>query len=214
MRIPLYLAVAQWTLLLALGLLVVVMYRQLGRVLNRAEPAQAGPALGTMAAGFPYARPGEDEVRYLTPGGGQAALLAFVDPTCPACEKLVGALGTAHRAGDLNGLRVLLLTSDPPGYLQISDEFRSTALEIGRPVAGTDLGSYNAHATPLLVAIDSAGVVRSAGPAMSVADVRVFRQACALRPPDQRPPDLTLAAVPRTHGADHSEAAAPTHAAD
>ena len=39
-RIPLFLAVAQWALLLALGVLVVLMYRQLGHVLSReSKPA-------------------------------------------------------------------------------------------------------------------------------------------------------------------------------
>jgi hypothetical protein len=217
MRIPLFLAVAQWALLLALGLLVIVMYRQLGQMLHRAEPARAGPAPGTRAAAVAYARPGDATARYFTPGDGQAALLAFVDPTCPACEQLVAALGSAQGAGDLDGLRVLLLSSDPPGYLQISPAFRNTALEIGRPAAGSDLASYNASATPLLVAMDGAGIVRSAGPAMSVADVRAFRQACLLPSPP-----ATLGIVPADGSAqpdhpehsEHPEPAEPVPAAD
>lgn len=208
MRIPLFLAVAQWTLLFALGLLVIVMYRQLARVMGGAEPAKAGPALGSRAASFPYARPGDDAVRYFTPGDGQAALLAFVDPTCPACEKLVAALGEAHRAGELDGLRVLLVTSEPPGYLQISEDFRTTALEIGRPVTRSDLDSYSASATPLLVAIDPAGLVRLAGHAMRPADVRAFIRACLLPPPE-----ATLGAL-RTHSADRPERAAQFPAAE
>ena len=35
MKIPLYLAVAQWTLLFAFGLLLIVVYRQLGRMLHQ-----------------------------------------------------------------------------------------------------------------------------------------------------------------------------------
>ncbi len=202
MRIPLFLAVAQWTLLLALGLLVIVMYRQLARVMGGTGPTEAGPALGSRAASFRYARPGDDAVRYFTPGDGQAALLAFVDPTCLACEKLVAALGEARRAGDLDGLRVLLVTSEPPGYLQISEDFRTTALEIGRPVTRTELNSYNASATPLLVAIDPTGLVRLAGHAMRPADVRAFIQACLLPPPE------ASLGVLRTHGAARPEPAA------
>jgi len=183
-RIPVFLAVAQWMLLLALGLLVVVMYRQLGRVLGQAKPAELGPRLGSNAARFGYARAGDQTVRQFTPGNGQAALVAFVDPTCPSCEQLVTVLGTAEQAGELASLRVLLLISDPPGYLQISDAFRSTALEVGQAVARADLAAYNASATPLLVAIDGAGVVRSAGPAAQLADVRAAIQACLLPPPD------------------------------
>ena len=51
MRVPLYLAVAQWALLLALGLLVVTAYRQLARVLGQAStPAELGPAVGNFDA--------------------------------------------------------------------------------------------------------------------------------------------------------------------
>jgi hypothetical protein len=187
-RIPVFLAVAQWMLLLALGLLVVVMYRQLGRVLGQARPAALGPPVGSNAARFAYARAddqraGDQTVRQFTPGNGQAALVAFVDPTCPSCEQLVAALGTAGRAGELAGLRVLLLMSDPPSYLRISDAFRSTSLEVGQAVARADLQAYSASATPLLVAIDGAGVVRSAGPAAQLADVRAAIRACLLAPP-------------------------------
>jgi hypothetical protein len=182
MRIPLFLAVAQWALLLALGLLVIVMYRQLGRVLGRSEPAQAGPPAGSRAGSFGYTRPDDPTPRRLTPGDGQPVLLAFADPTCPACERLVAALGQARQAGDLDGLRVLLLSTDPPGYLQVSAEFRDTPEEIGHPLARSELAPYQAFATPLLVAIDGGGLVRAAGHVTSAAEVRAFSQAC-LRPP-------------------------------
>ena len=134
-RIPEYLAVAQWALLGALGVLVVIMFRQLGRLLTgAAKAAELGPAVGRQAAALTYARPGDPAERQLTPGDGQPLLLAFVDPTCPSCEELVGVLGQLQSAGELAGLRTLLLISDPPSYLQISDVFGSTGIEIGRPV--------------------------------------------------------------------------------
>jgi len=185
MRIPPYLAVAQWALLLALGLLVVTAYRQLGRVLGRArQPAELGPAVGSRPARISYepiSRP-DGSVHTFEPGGGEPALVAFVDPTCPSCEELVTVLGAAREAGELAGLRVLLLTSDPPGYLQISAAFRATDLEIGRPLDRADLESYRASATPLLVAIDAAGVARAAGTAIRRAEVLAYRQACLLPP--------------------------------
>jgi hypothetical protein len=209
MRIPLYLAVAQWALLLALGLLVVTAYRQLGRVLGRArQPAELGPPVDSRPGKIAYeriSRPGSNgagpasqadgardagpagpvgnAVRSFVPGGGQPALVAFVDPTCPSCEELVTVLGAAREAGELGGLRVLLLTADPPSYLQISAAFRATSLEIGRPLDRADLESYRASGTPLLVAIDAAGVVRAAGSVIRMAEVRAFSQACLLPPP-------------------------------
>ena len=135
MRIPLYLEVAQWALLFGLGALVVVLYRQLGRLLSH-EPgrAQPGPAVGSRAAPIRYRRLPDGDAGQLTPGDGQPALIAFVDPTCPACEQLVSSLGALAAAGELAGIRVLLLISDPPGYLSISAAFQDTSLEIGRPL--------------------------------------------------------------------------------
>ena len=130
-RIPEYLAVAQWALLGALGVLVVIMFRQLGRLLTgAAKIADLGPPVGSQAAALTYTRPGDPAERRLTPGRGQPLLLAFVDPTCPSCEELVGVLGQLDAHGELSGVRTLLLISDPPSYLQISDVFSATGIEI------------------------------------------------------------------------------------
>jgi len=173
MRIPLYLEVAQWALLFGLGSLVVVLYRQLGRLLSherdRAEP---GPAVGARAAPIRYARLPDRSAGQLTPGDGQPALIAFVDPTCPACEQLVGSLSALAAAGELAGIRVLLLISDPPGYLSISAAFQDTSLEIGRPLGAAEVAGYRASSTPLLVAVDGSGVVRAAGVTSTLAAVQ------------------------------------------
>ncbi len=203
MRVPLFVAVAQWVLLLGLGLLVIVMYRQLGHAFSTRRPAgEMGPPVGSSAASFDYARVGDGGLQRFEPGGGQPALLAFVEPSCQACEKLVAALGAVARAGDLSGLRVLLLMSDPPSYLQISEVFLGTSLEIGRITTRATAVAYKATATPLLVAIDREGVVRSAGPAIEADEVRAFRQACLM------PPAVaTLTVSPAGPRADRHEAA-------
>jgi hypothetical protein len=216
MRISLYLAVAQWALLLALGLLVLTAYRQLARVLGQAStPAELGPPVGSQPGQIVYqpipladpARAGgeppaggragtsglaqleamfetaADAVRVFSPGHGQPALVAFVDPTCPSCEQLVGSLSEAQADGELAGLRVLLLTSDPPAYLQISPVFQAAGLEIGRALDRGDLESYRPSATPLLVAIDGGGAVTRSGTAVRAEEVRAFSQSCLVPAP-------------------------------
>jgi hypothetical protein len=173
MRIPEYLEIAQWALLFALGALVVVLYRQLGRLLSHErDPATPGPSVGDRAAPIRYRRLPDGDAGELAPGHGQPALIAFVDPTCPACERLVSSLGTLTAAGELAGISVLLLISDPPGYLSISATFQDTMLEIGRPLAAAEVAGYRATATPLLVAVDGDGVVRAAGVASAVQEVQ------------------------------------------
>jgi len=184
-RIPAYLEIAQWALLAALALLVIAAFRQLGRMIaGQAAPQELGPPVGSSAAPLAYARPGDETVRRLTPGDGRPVLLAFADPTCPSCEQLVGVLGALQAAGELDGLRVLVLISDPPSYLAISEVFSSTGVEVGRPVRRDGLDSYRASATPVLVAIDAAGVVRAAGSVVREPQVRAFAQACLLPPPE------------------------------
>ena len=183
MTIPLYLAVAQWVLLLTLGALVIVMFRQLGRQLSIGQPPRGpGPEPGSHAAAFGYTLLADGRDELFRPGGGQATLVAFADPTCPSCEELVASLNAADAAGGLGQVRPLLLISEPPSYLQISGPFRETRLPLGRLRADAAVEAYGVSATPLLVAIDAAGVVRAAGPATSPGDVRAFVQACLLPP--------------------------------
>ena len=183
MTIPPYLAVAQWVLLLTLGVLVIVMYRQLGRQLSIGQPSRgAGPEVGSRAAAFGYTRLADGREELFRPGGGQAALVAFADPTCPSCEELVASLNEADTGGGLGRVRPLLLVSEPPSYLQISGPFRETRLPVGRIRAGAAVAAYRVSATPLLVAIDAAGVVRAAGPATRRGDVQDFVRACLLPP--------------------------------
>jgi len=175
MRIPLYLEVAQWALLFGLGLLVVVLYRQLGLLLRKSHhAADLGPPVGSPAGSFRYERVPDGTRLQLRPGDGRPTLIAFVDPTCPACEQLVASLSTMQASGELAGIRVLLLISDPPGYLSISAAFQATSLEIGRPVSTAEIAGYRAAGTPLLVAVDGAGLVRAAGVARQVDEVRAF----------------------------------------
>ncbi len=184
MHIPVYLEVAQWALLFGLGALVVVVYRQLGRLLGKdraAATADLGPAVGTAAAAFRYEIVPGGQLAQLRPGGGQPVLLAFVDPTCPSCEQLVSNLTVLHDDGELAGLRILLLISDPPAYLSISAAFQATDLQIGRPVSAEDVAGYRATGTPLLVAVDGAGIVRSAGVARLAGEIRDAAQAVRTR---------------------------------
>jgi hypothetical protein len=173
MREPLFLVIAQWALLFALAVLMLVMYRQLGWLLSKnGKPAELGPPVGGKAPRISYLSLPGGEPGQLAPGEGRPALIAFVDPTCPACEQLVTSLDAARAAGDLAGIEVLLLISDPPSYLQISAAFTGTSLQIGRPASRAEVAGYRATGTPLLVAVDKTGVVRAAGPASQPPEVQ------------------------------------------
>jgi hypothetical protein len=180
MHVPVYLEIAQWVLLLGLGSLLVVLYRQLGRLLSQKhDHAELGPPVGSQAAPIRYAVVPDGSHERIAPGDGRPALIAFVDPTCPACEQLVGSLGELQSAGELAGRQVLLLISDPPGYLAISPAFQATSLPVGRPLSTAEVSGYRATGTPLLVAVDGGGTVRAAGVVSRLPDVRSYVRAIA-----------------------------------
>jgi len=107
-RIPVYLFAAQWALLAALAMFVVIMYRQLGRLLTRSDKVpELGPAVGGQAAALSYISTADRQERQLIPREDGPALVAFADPTCPSCEQLVGVLGELAALGPdvLDGAR-------------------------------------------------------------------------------------------------------------
>jgi hypothetical protein len=50
--------------------------------------------------------------------------------------------------------------------------FRDTSLEVGRPLSAAEVADYHATGTPLLVAVDGAGVVRASGVASTTTAVQ------------------------------------------
>lgn len=183
MTVPTYVAVAQWALLFGCAALVILMYRQLGQLFTGRDGAgKLGPPVGSPAAAFEYTRIADGSRQRFVPGEGRGALVAFVDPTCPSCEELVSAMSAGAAVGEFAALTVLLVTFDPPVYVQVSEPFRSTRLELAAPVSEATRTSYNASATPLLVAVDRDGVVRQAGPITELKQVRAFVDAASSPP--------------------------------
>ena len=90
MRVPIYLEIAQWALLLGLGFLVVIMYRQLGHVFGDKPHEEHGPPVGSAAPPFEYLRVGDRSVqRPSRAGSSRAARVRH--PTCQACDTLVAS---------------------------------------------------------------------------------------------------------------------------
>ena len=180
MKVSLYLVIAQWAILFGLAFLLIVLYRQLGRVFGPKEPTKYGLPPGTLAPAFEYRRVSDSSLQHFTPGNEHPALLAFVNPTCLACDQLVGAMSTAHNQGELSALRTLLVISEPISYIEISDSFKDTLLEIGQVTSRATLNSYQAVATPLIVSIDATGHISSSGTATELPELRNFIHACLI----------------------------------
>lgn len=164
-ELPTWIVVAQWTLLIALGFLVVVMYRQMGYYLAATESGSEhlGLAVGHRVAEFDYiaAGKGAGEARRHHFGHG-ASLLVFVDPFCGGCERSIASLDSLSRSRQLEGVEVRLLTAADP--VQVA---RTPALhereDIALITADVMERDFRIERVPFAYLIDTDGTVRAKG---------------------------------------------------
>jgi methylamine dehydrogenase accessory protein MauD len=155
-----------WIGLLALGVVVMALTRQIGLLHERLAPVgalatQRGPEVGEAAPELQLADLSGSPV--VIGGGGQPqrTLLFFLSPTCPVCDTLLPTLRRVV-AEESPGLRLVLASDGEP------DEHRAFRREKGLEdlhyVLSTELGLRFAVAKlPTAVLIDEDGVVRAKG---------------------------------------------------
>ncbi len=153
-----------WLAVLALGLLVWALSRQVGVLFERVAPMGAlvtdtGPALGKPSPIFDLIGLQSEQVVI---GGPQAqpTLLFFLAPTCPVCKKLIPIL--KHLARDeASTLRVVLASDGEGDHLQF---MRAQGLQAMPYLLSTELGmSYRVSRLPYAVLMDREGTVRAKG---------------------------------------------------
>ena len=153
-----------WLAVLALGLLVWALSRQVGVLFERVAPMGAlvtdtGPAVGQPSPIFDLIGLQSEQVVI---GGPQAqpTLLFFLAPTCPVCKKLIPIL--KHLARDeASSLRVVLASDGEGDHLQF---MRAQGLQAMPYLLSTELGmSYRVSRLPYAVLMDRQGTVRAKG---------------------------------------------------
>ncbi len=153
-----------WLAVLALGLLVWALSRQVGVLFERVAPmgalvTDAGPAVGQPSPIFDLTGLQSEQVVI---GGPQAqpTLLFFLAPTCPVCKKLIPIL--KHLARDeARSLRVVLASDGEGDHLQF---MRDQGLQAMPYLLSTELGmSYRVSRLPYAVLMDRQGTVRAKG---------------------------------------------------
>jgi methylamine dehydrogenase accessory protein MauD len=156
-----------WIAVVALGLLVVVLIRQIGLLHERLAPvgalaAQQGPEVGEPAPALELTDLSGNPVSI---GGTAAAdertLLFFLSPTCPVCDSLLPTLRRVV-ADEAPGLRLVFASDGDPE--EHRDFRRAKKLEDVPYLLSTELGLRFAVAKlPTAVLIDETGVVRARG---------------------------------------------------
>lgn len=153
-----------WLAVLALGLMLWALSRQVGVLFERVAPmgalvTDAGPAVGQASPIFDLTGVQSEQV---VVGGPQAksTLLFFLAPTCPVCKKLIPIL--KHLARDEAAQLRIVLASDGEGdHLQF---IREQGLQSMPYLLSTELGMrYRVSRLPYAVLIDREGLVRAKG---------------------------------------------------
>lgn len=155
-----------WVAVIALGLVVLALARQVGILYERIAPAGAlmidrGPGVGTQAPLFELRDLLGRAVRL---GGlrsdGRNTVLMFVSPTCPMCKKLLPIAKSILRSEQGTAM---VLASDGDEAEQRAFIERE-GLEAFPFVLSRELGmSYQVSKLPYAVLIDGEGVIRAKG---------------------------------------------------
>jgi hypothetical protein len=174
--VPTSVVIAQWVLLLALALFVVVMYRQLAYLMRLTRNvSQDGLAVGVEAPDFEYEparqHTGVDRRRFMRDGA--PAVLMFAHPGCASC---VDALGALEKAATRQ-IRVLVVTDAEPDEIAAVDAFRESALEIGRVDQKVRSNLYRTFSTPFVYGVGADGVIRTRGSVVNKGEMqRIVRE--------------------------------------
>lgn len=156
-----------WVVVVALGLTVLALARQVGVLYERIAPAGAlmigaGPAVGDEAPVMDLEELDGKPIRLGGPSeASRTTLIFFLSPTCPVCDTLLPVLRSLRK--DEGKWLDIVLTSD--GELAEQRAFRTRKRLTDFPyVVSTQLGlTYQVGKLPFAVLIDELGVVRAKG---------------------------------------------------
>jgi len=156
-----------WLLVIALGLTVLALARQVGVLYERIAPAGAlminqGPEVGEVAPVFDLETL---DGKMVTIGGvptsGKSTLLFFLSPNCPVCNTLIPVLKSISKR-ESKWLDIILASDGDPAH-QRAFVVRKTLSEFPY-VLSTELGlTYQIAKLPFAVLLDDKGVLRAKG---------------------------------------------------
>lgn len=172
--LPLWLVTSQWTLLFALGFLIIVMYRQIGYLqqLKDEGSEREGLTIGEIAPAFDYTSMSENsDASTRFEAKKTWSLLVFADPGCSSCQDTLRSLQRmAPKLGQT--MRLLVATTAEPSQIAAAEAFRTTSITIGRVRNEVPARLYRTRVTPFAYLIDPDGVIRARGVAADEASFR------------------------------------------
>jgi methylamine dehydrogenase accessory protein MauD len=155
-----------WAVVIALGIVVVALARQIGILFERVAPMGAlitdsGPKIGEASPKFALQALGSGKAVSVGAQTGRSLLIFFLSPTCPVCKKLLPVLKSAQKAE--KGWLDIVLASDGEA-LKHEAFITSHKLDDFPYVLSSDLGmAYRVSRLPYGVVLDGEGTVRAKG---------------------------------------------------
>jgi methylamine dehydrogenase accessory protein MauD len=153
-----------WLMVIALGLIVFALARQIGVLNERVAPAGAltpsrGPRVGELVSTIAVRTLSDTNIS-VGSERQQDLLLLFVSPTCPVCRTLVPTAQSLARREKLD----LLFASDGEPHQQHLDYSRALKIAPTDYVLSEALGrTHEVAKLPFAVLIDRVGVLRAKG---------------------------------------------------
>ncbi len=154
-----------WLAVIALGVMLWALSRQVGVLFERVAPmgalvTDAGPAVGQPSPSFQL-RGIQSEAVSIGGPSERPTLLFFLSPTCPVCKKLIPVLKAMQRDERSRVSVVLASDGEQAEHLRFVNEQGLQAMPY---VLSTDLGmSYRVSRLPYAVLLDAQGVVSAKG---------------------------------------------------
>ncbi|HWK42761.1 MAG TPA: methylamine utilization protein MauD [Croceibacterium sp.] len=154
-----------WAVVILLGIVVLLLARQIGVLHERIAPIGALAMGGELRQGAPAqqiiasALSGETVKVGAPPTHGRAAMLLFVAPACPVCKTIIPV---AVRFAQIEDVELLLVgDGDPHQYRKLADQF---GIAPSRFVNSAEVGmAYKVGKVPYAVLIDQAGLISAHG---------------------------------------------------
>jgi len=154
-----------WAVVIALGIVVLALARQIGILFERVAPMGAlmtdsGPKIGEASPKFALQALGSGKPVSVGAQTGRSLLIFFLSPTCPVCKKLLPVLKSAQKTE--KGFDIVLASDgDAPKHEAF---IASHKLDQFPYVLSSDLGmAYRVSRLPYGVVLDGEGTVRAKG---------------------------------------------------
>jgi methylamine dehydrogenase accessory protein MauD len=159
--------IALWCVVVAMGLVIVALVRQVGVLYERVAPAGAlavreGAEVGQAAPQLSVETLAGKQIEIGAPReDGRASLIFFLSPICPVCKTLLPALLSLGRH-EAKIIEVLLASDgERAEHEQFVEEYGLSALPY---ILSPDLGiSFGVSKLPFAALVDHEGVLRARG---------------------------------------------------